>query len=114
MKYKIFYIDDEAENLRAFKAVFRREYDIFTTDSPMNGIDYLRNNQVDLIIADQRMPVMTGVEFLQKVNDILPEKPPCRIIYSGYSLTKDIEEGKRKNWFSFFVPKFTHYEIVKI
>ena len=105
MKYNIFYIDDEPENLRAFKAVFRREYNIFTTDSPERGIEYILNNKVDMIIADQRMPAMTGVEFLQKIHDLLPEKPPCRMIYSGYSQTKNIEEGKHNNWLCLFVPK---------
>lgn len=105
MKYTILYIDDEPENLRAFTSFFRRIYTIFTTESPVEGIDYLRKHSVDLIITDQRMPEMTGVEFLRKVNEFLPGKPPCRMIYSGYSQTKDIEEAKENNWMSVFVSK---------
>ena len=104
-KHKIIYIDDEPENLRAFKSVFRRVYNIFTTESPMQGIEYLRKNEVDLIITDQRMSEMTGVEFLEKIYKFMPGRPPCRIIYSGYSKTNDIEKAKGKKWMSFFVSK---------
>ncbi len=104
-KYSIIYIDDEPENLRAFISLFRRGYNIFTTISPIQGIEYLRNNKVDLIITDQRMPEMTGVEFLEEIYKFMPGKPPCRIIYSGYSKTNDIEKAKKKNWMSFFVSK---------
>jgi len=102
-KHSIIYIDDEPENLRAFKSAFRRFYNVFTTESPSQSINYLRENKVDMIITDQRMLEMTGVEFLKKVNKFLPEKPPCKMIYSGYSKTKDIDEAKENKWMSFFV-----------
>lgn len=105
MKHNIIYIDDEPENLRAFKAAFRKDYNIYTTSSPKEGIDYLHRNKVDLIITDQRMPEMTGTEFLEKVFDFLPEIPPSRIIYSGYSESKDIEIAKEKQWMSTFISK---------
>jgi len=105
MKHNIIYIDDELENLRAFKSVFRRVYNIFTTDSPSEGIDYLRKNKVDLILTDQRMPAMSGTEFLEKIYEFMPGKPPCRMIYSGYSKTHDIELAKEKEWMSAFISK---------
>ena len=105
MKHNLIYIDDELENLRAFKSVFRRVYNIFTTNSPSEGIDYLRKNKVDLIITDQRMPEMTGTEFLEKVHKFMPGKPPCRMIYSGYSKTQAIELAKEKEWMSTFISK---------
>ena len=105
MKHNIIYIDDETENLRAFKSVFRRDYNIFTTASPSEGIDFLRKNKVDLIITDQRMPEMTGTEFLEKVYEFMPGKPPCRMIYSGYSKTQAIEQAKENEWMSTFISK---------
>jgi response regulator RpfG family c-di-GMP phosphodiesterase len=104
-KHSIIYIDDEPENLRAFKSVFRRVYNIFTTESPIQGLEYLLENKVDLIITDQRMPEMSGVDFLKRVNEFLPGKPPCRMIYSGYSKTKEIDLAKENKWMSFFVSK---------
>ena len=105
MKYNILYVDDESENLRAFWAVFRRDYDIFITESPLKGLEYLHDHNVDLIITDQRMSEMTGVEFLKKVFEIIPEKPPNRMILSGYSRTHDIDEAKKKYQLSMFVSK---------
>ncbi len=76
MKYNIVYVDDEQENLRAFVSVFRRDYNIYTSDSPSQGLVYFHNNDVHLIITDQRMPEMKGVEFLKQVHDFMPENHP--------------------------------------
>jgi response regulator RpfG family c-di-GMP phosphodiesterase len=105
MKHNIIYVDDEPENLRAFAAVFRRDYNIYTTDSPSQGLVYLHNNDVHLIITDQRMPEMKGVEFLKQVHEFMPEKPPYRIILSGYSKTTHINEALKKEWASIYMSK---------
>jgi adenylate cyclase len=81
--FSILYVDDEEQNLVSFKATFRREYKILTAQSGKEGIDIIRNNPVHLVITDQRMPEMTGVQFLEK---ILPEYPdPIRMILTGFS-----------------------------
>ncbi len=113
MKYNILYVDDETENLRAFKSVFRRVYNIFTTKYPLEGIEYLSKNKVDIIITDQIMPEMSGSDFLEKVFEFLPGKPPCRIIYSGYSETQDIKIAKEKKWMSTFISKPCNPEELK-
>lgn len=82
----ILYIDDEVHNLVAFKANFRRDYNIFTTESVNEALTLLRENEIQIIITDQRMPGKTGVEFLQEVILEFPE--PMRILLTGYS---DIE-----------------------
>ena len=105
MKHSIIYVDDEPENLRAFVSVFRRYYNIYTTDSPSQGLDYLHNNDVNLIITDQRMAEMTGVEFLKKVYEFMPGKPPHRMILSAYSRPILIDEAINKNWVSSFISK---------
>ena len=114
MKYSILYVDDEPENLRAFKSVFRREYNIYTTDSPSKGLDYLHDNDVHLVITDQRMPEMTGVEFLKKVYEFIEEKPPFRMILSAYSKTQYINEAIDKNLVSIFVSKPWDPEALKL
>jgi two-component system sensor histidine kinase/response regulator len=85
-KIKILYVDDEANNLTAFQASFRRTYEIYTATSAAEGINILNENQVNVIIADQRMPVTTGVEFFNIVRAAFPD--PIRILLTGYS---DIE-----------------------
>ena len=82
-KIKILYVDDELHNLNAFKALFRREYDILTAESGEEGLRILGEHAVDIILTDQRMPSMTGIEFLEKVLQLYPD--PIRILVTGYS-----------------------------
>lgn len=82
----ILYVDDEVNNLVAFKANFRRDYLIFTCESADEAISILKENKINIIITDQRMPGKTGVEFLQEVIKDFPD--PIRILLTGYS---DIE-----------------------
>lgn len=81
--FKILYVDDEEHNLISFKASFRREYQIYTAASGEEGLEIVRNQPIDLIITDQRMPKMTGIQFLERT---LPEYPDMiRMILTGFS-----------------------------
>lgn len=82
-KYSILYVDDEEQNLISFKATFRREYNIWTALSGEEGLKILNDQIIDLIITDQRMPQMTGIQFLEKV---IPQYPDTvRMILTGFS-----------------------------
>jgi len=82
-KIRILYVDDEENNLQAFKATFRRDYKILLAISAKEAKDVLRENEIDIIITDQRMPEETGVEFLES---IIPDYPnPIRILLTGYT-----------------------------
>ncbi|MDP1727073.1 MAG: GAF domain-containing protein [Bacteroidota bacterium] len=82
---RVLYVDDEENNLFVFKSAFRRYYDVLTALSGAEALQLLEENQVDVVISDQRMPVLSGVEFLRKIPDA-PEN--VRMIMTGYS---DIE-----------------------
>jgi response regulator RpfG family c-di-GMP phosphodiesterase len=82
-KITILYVDDELNNLVSFKAVFRIKYNVLTAISGEEAINILRKNEVNLIITDQRMPQMTGVEFLETILDEFPD--PIRILLTGYA-----------------------------
>ncbi len=82
-KITILYVDDEMNNLISFKAVFRIKYNVLTAISGEDAIKILKNNTVDIIITDQRMPNMTGVEFLESILDEYPD--PIRILLTGYA-----------------------------
>ncbi len=89
-------VDDEENILMALKRLLRRDgYRILTATSGREGLDVLSRNRVDVIVSDQRMPGMTGVEFLGRVKDIHPEA--VSIVLSGYtelqSVTDAINEG---------------------
>ena len=82
-KFAILFVDDEEYNLVAFKATFRQDYDIYTAQSGKEALELIKGKEIGLIITDQRMPEMTGVELLEKV---LPKYPDAvRIIITGYS-----------------------------
>lgn len=87
-KYSILYVDDEESNLRIFRTSFKRYYKVHTVASGEEGLKVLQENPVDLILTDQKMPEMTGVDFLKQVIPHYPD--PVRIIVTGFSDTESI------------------------
>lgn len=82
-EFTVIYVDDEEQNLISFKASFRRDYNILTAISGKEGLEILKNNDVHLIITDQRMPEMTGIQFLEKIMSEFPDA--IRMILTGFS-----------------------------
>ncbi|PZF74082.1 response regulator [Taibaiella soli] len=82
-KIKILYVDDEMHNLMSFKATFRIKYDVMTAISGGEAIKLLDNNEIHVIITDQRMPGMTGTEFLESILD--RHGDVMRILLTGYA-----------------------------
>ncbi|MCB0401140.1 MAG: response regulator [Flavobacteriales bacterium] len=82
-KIKVLYIDDELVNLSAFKASFRRIFDVHVAQSAEQGIEILRREPIEVIISDQRMPNQTGVDFFESILDVFPN--PVRILLTAYS-----------------------------
>jgi len=79
----VLYVDDELHNLNSFKAGFRRLFNVFTAESAIEGRKILEKENIHVIITDQRMPVTTGIEFLES---IIPDFPdPIRILLTGYA-----------------------------
>lgn len=82
-KISVLYVDDEENNLRSFKATFRRTYNVHVAISGDEGLKILENEDIQVIITDQRMPEMSGIEFLTKVLEF--NKEPMRMLLTGYS-----------------------------
>src|SRR6476620_9130642 len=82
-KIDILYVDDEENNLISFKATFRLKYNIMIAVSADAAMKILESKPVEIIITDQRMPNMTGIEFLEKVIEKYPD--PVRILLTGYA-----------------------------
>lgn len=96
-KYSILCIDDEENILHSYKRLLRYEdYNIFEALCGKNGIEILKNEKIDLILCDQKMPSMSGFEVLRIAKNEYPEA--MRIMVSGYSdfesLVKTINEGE--------------------
>ncbi len=82
-KYGILYVDDEPDNLTVFKAAFRRHFNIYIANSAKEGMAVLGQSDIQLIITDQRMPGITGIEFLKTAVEKHPKI--IRMILTGYS-----------------------------
>ncbi|MEP7318116.1 MAG: response regulator [Panacibacter sp.] len=80
----VLYIDDEPHNLISFRASFRRDFDVHTAESAEEGKKILASNkQINVILSDQRMPKMTGIEFFESILEQYPD--PIRILITGYT-----------------------------
>lgn len=90
-KFSILYVDDEESNLRIFKDTFRRKFNVFTAISAQEGIKILEKEKIDLILSDQRMPEMSGVEFLKYTFEKYPKTN--RILVTGYSDIDAVENA---------------------
>jgi putative two-component system response regulator len=83
MPYKIMIVDDEPANLRLLERLFRRDYQVITANSGAEALRLLDLHDVALLITDQRMPEMTGIELLKRAASLRPHM--VRIILTGYT-----------------------------
>jgi response regulator RpfG family c-di-GMP phosphodiesterase len=89
-------LDDEENVLRSLVRLFRRDgYQILTANSVREAFDLLASNSVQVILSDQRMPDMSGTEFLGRVRDLYPDT--VRMVLSGYTdlatITEAVNQG---------------------
>jgi len=83
MLYKMLIVDDEPANLRTLARLFREDYEVLTAESGDDALALLGQHDVALLITDQRMPGMTGIELLKKTVPLRPRM--VRIILTGYT-----------------------------
>ncbi len=90
VKPKVLYVDDEPDNLVVFKSAFRRFYEVLTATSGSEALDIFHRERIALVITDQRMPEMTGIELIKS----LPEIPDTiRMVLTGFSDVETIIEA---------------------
>jgi response regulator RpfG family c-di-GMP phosphodiesterase len=102
-KITILYVDDEQNNLYSFKATFRMKYQVLTALGGEEALKILAANKVHIVISDQRMPEMTGVEFLEKVLAAFPD--PIRILLTGYADMGAVVDAVNKGKIFHYVTK---------
>ena len=90
------FVDDEERILNALKSIFRTKYHVFTATSGDQAFEFLQKFRVHLIVSDQRMPGMLGVELLRRAKELSPNT--VRILLTGYSdlasIVGSINEGE--------------------
>lgn len=87
----VLFVDDEPRVLTSMRALFRKGYQVRTANSATEALAVLADGPVDLIVSDQRMPHMTGVELLARVRREFPETR--RILLTGYADLTAIESA---------------------
>ena len=80
---KVLCVDDEPHVLRALQWLLNRDFEVHTADSAQEGLRLLRSHDFDVVVSDQRMPEVSGVEFLQQVRHAAPRA--MRILLTGYT-----------------------------
>lgn len=112
-KPTVLYLDDEVQNLETFAANFRRKYHVITSDSPIDAYNLLQDGGIDIVIADQNMPAMSGIEFLETVANEFPEVE--RILLTGYTEMVSVVEAVNKGkLFRILTKPFNLEEIGKV
>ncbi len=86
MKAAVLVVDDEIDNVEALERLFRKSYTVYKATSAKDALPFLNKTDLAVIISDQRMPEMTGVEFLAESIKVTPDA--IRILLTGYA---DIE-----------------------
>lgn len=79
----VLFVDDEPHILNTMRWLFKRQYNVLVADSGAKAIEILKQQKVDVIVSDQKMPGMTGVEVLHQAKELCPAS--MRILLTGYS-----------------------------
>jgi len=82
-KARLLVVDDEERILSALKSMFRLRYHVFATTDGNKALEFMKKYAMHVIISDQRMPIMPGVELLRQAREISPAS--VRILLTGYS-----------------------------
>jgi DNA-binding NtrC family response regulator len=80
---RLLFVDDEQRVLNSMRIMFRRQFELFLASHGAEALDIVRDQDIDVIVADHRMPKMTGVEVLSKVRALSPRT--VRILLTGYA-----------------------------
>ena len=95
-KARLLFVDDEERILTALRSVFRMNYHVFTATSGAGALEIVKQFQPHVVVSDQRMPEMTGVELLRQVKEAAPAT--VRLLLTGYSdlaaIVGSVNEGE--------------------
>ncbi|HEY8519016.1 MAG TPA: response regulator [Gammaproteobacteria bacterium] len=80
---RLLFVDDEQRVLNSMRIMFHRQFDLFLASHGRQALDIVKDKDIDVIVADHRMPEMTGVEVLTKVRALSPRT--VRILLTGYA-----------------------------
>lgn len=91
---KVLFVDDEPGNLTAFKAAFRRDFEVHLAHSAEEALAVLDHEPIHVVVSDQRMPRMTGSELLAIVREKHPRA--IRMLLTGYADLEAVVDAVNK------------------
>lgn len=95
-KPKVLFVDDEERILNSLRALFRMDYEVTVTTDGYHALELLKRNQYHLLVSDQRMPLMQGVELLRQAKEHSPHT--VRILLTGFAdlaaIVGSVNEGE--------------------
>jgi len=110
-KRPILVVDDEVDILRSLHDLLRREFQVYTASTGEEGLQLLQQHDIHVVMSDQRMPEMTGVELLARVRCEHPEA--IRLIFTGYTDQRALIDAiNRGNVFRFVSKPWDPDELV--
>jgi response regulator RpfG family c-di-GMP phosphodiesterase len=112
MPYKMLIVDDELANLRLLERLFSRDYECLTASSGSEAIRLLEQHDVAVLLTDQRMPEMTGIELLRHTSRSRPHM--VRILLTGYTDVEVLEEAINSGLVYMYVTKPWDNEALKL
>ncbi|HJZ85628.1 MAG TPA: response regulator [Polyangia bacterium] len=90
-RLRLLIVDDEPDMLDFLERVFRHEYDVLRAQSGEEALQALAQAEVDILLTDQKMPRMTGIQLLEAIKDRHPDL--VRVLISGYTDVPDIQHA---------------------
>ena len=93
-KPTVIVVDDEPDQLQAFRLNFRRDFDLHLANSGAEALKMLEENEAAVLLTDQRMPGMTGVELLEKAKEVRPDT--VRMVVTAFKDASSILDAVNK------------------
>ena len=112
-KARLLFVDDEERVVNLLRTMFRGEYEVYTATSGRAALEIASKQPIDVIVSDQRMPEMLGIELLSEMRKRSPAT--MRILLTGYAdLTAIIGSVNEGEVFRFITKPWDHNEIKRI
>ena len=102
-EYPVLYVDDEPDNLRVFELTFRRDFTVLTAENARDGLRLLSQHPVAVVLSDQKMPGIEGVEFLRQVLEL--DSRVVRILVTAYGDAKILGDAINDGKIYRYLPK---------
>jgi response regulator RpfG family c-di-GMP phosphodiesterase len=112
MMHKLLIVDDETANLRLLERLFQNDYQCLTASSGAEAIRLLEQHDVAILITDQRMPEITGLELLKRTAELRPQM--VRILLTGYTDVEALVEAINSGLVYMYVSKPWNIEDLRL